>query len=102
MEVKTIYVVVRYPKRINVWDVKSSDFHIYSKQSSNLEVMRAYFREIKIKHSNEYFVHLMSREKAEKMANKWHDKYCKQEKETAEMKLDKQLDNIYAKYAFHL
>jgi hypothetical protein len=103
MENKKIYVVVKYPKKINPWEINGHLFHVYTKSTSNLEVMRAYFKEIKEKHSDNYYVHLVTREKAKEMKNTWREKYCVNEKPTLTLEeLDNRINNIYEKHAFYL
>ena len=103
MDNKKIYVVVRYPKKINPWELNGPLFHTYSKSTSNLEIMRAYFREIKEKHSDYHYVYLVTREKAKEMKKKWCEKYCTNEQPTLALEeLDNRLNSIYEKHAFYL
>ena len=65
--------------------------------------MRAYFREIKEKHSENYYVHLVTREKAKEMKKKWCEKYCTNEQPTLTLEeLDHHLNKIYENHAFYL
>lgn len=67
-----IWAVVRYPKKIR--NAESFDFVIYSKQSSNVLVMKDYFEEQKNRHGEACWVHLVSREKAARMKQLWFEK----------------------------
>ena len=72
----TIYAVVR----IDVTGETSYfDFHVYSKQTSNLEVIKAYAKEIK--HKYPYCrIFVMSREKANQLHHKFIQKFEEEEK----------------------
>ena len=65
----TIYALVRIE---NTDEPDFNSFHIYSKQTSNFEIMKAYAKEIKHKYPKDRVV-LMSRENAKKS----YDKYMK-------------------------
>lgn len=101
MEKKTIYAVVCYPKRINRFNVHYFDFRLYTKQTSNLEKMKAYFEEIKDKHGDWCHVHLVTREKAKELQKKWYDRYCSDAGSITLEELDRRLNNIYAKNAIY-
>ena len=101
MEKKTIYAVIRYPKQINRFSVKAFDFIVYTKQTSNLDKMKAYLKEIKGKYPEGYYIYLVSREKAKELHQKWIDRYCKDEPQISMEELDRRLNNIYAKNAFY-
>ena len=62
-----------------------------------------FFKEIKEKHSENYYVHLVTREKAKEMKKKWREKYCTNEQPTLTLEeLDHHLNKIYEKHAFYL
>jgi hypothetical protein len=66
-EKKTIYVVMRskrYPK-------ETFDIHTYSRQTSNLEVMKKYRDEIQGKYPN-WLVAVLPREQAKEIERKFH------------------------------
>lgn len=66
---QTIYTVVCYPKDIK--GARSFDFNIYSKQSSNYEKIKTYYKEIKSKHSSWAVVALVPRDTAKAMKRSW-------------------------------
>lgn len=61
-----IYAVVKYPKTFSPQH-GDGEVHVYSKQTSNKEIMIEYYKEIKAKYGDNYYVHLMSREEAKRM-----------------------------------
>lgn len=68
----TIYAVVTYPKT-NKTD-KCNGLHIYTKQTSNLAVMTAYYEEQAQRHEDRVTV-LVPRETAEQMRRTWRATY---------------------------
>lgn len=74
-EKKTIYAVIVYPK--NTKNATTSDFHIYSFQTSNKEKMGKFFREHKeALEPQGYCVHITTRENAKILKDKWYHKYA--------------------------
>ena len=71
-----IYVVVRTEKKMT----EPRDFYIYTKSSSNKEVMIAYAKEIQAKHPTRK-VYLMTREKAKEQRQKFYQWYKANEAE---------------------
>ena len=71
MTKQPIYAVVIYPKQITEY-TESFEFRIYTKQTSNTEIMKAYYEEQKARHGKHCRVHLVTRETAKKMHDKWH------------------------------
>ena len=65
----TIYAVATYLKHN---DGSCGAFHIYSKQTSNLEIMTAYYKEQSARHSEHRVVVLVPRETAKKMHDVWY------------------------------
>ena len=55
-------VVIKYKR--DFAEAESRDFHIFSKQSSNEEVMTAYYQEQQERHKKEWIVKLMTKEEA--------------------------------------
>lgn len=68
----TIYAVVRI--YVNGEEAEWNDVHVYSKQTSNLEVIKNYAKEIKQKYPNDR-VFVMSREKAHKVHHQFMKRY---------------------------
>jgi hypothetical protein len=64
--------------------------------------MRTYFKEMKERHGEYCYVHLVTREQAKEMSKKWYNKYCKEEPALALEDLDRRLDRIEEKHAFYL
>ena len=87
-----IYAVVR------IYDNKEDetlDCLVYSKQSSNKDVMKEYAREIAKKYQS-CKIYLVSREKARGMKNKCEE--INKQRENAKLaRLDKNLNEIYLK-----
>lgn len=67
-----IYAVVRYPKTFEGANVRQ--FNIYTKQTSNLAIMQAYYEEQKARHSDCNVV-LVSRETAKQMQTIWRNHF---------------------------
>ena len=63
---KTIYAVVSLATPCTEW----FDLRVYSKQTSNIEIMKAYREEIKRKHPS-CRVYLVSRERAKEIQNEF-------------------------------
>ena len=64
-----ILAVVRYPKTIRLFTLP--EFHIYSKTSSNREVMEEYYKHLATRLSDEFHVKLVTRTDAWRMAHEW-------------------------------
>lgn len=69
-----IYTVIKYPKKIVAGKTNIMDFIIYAKQTSNKKIMTAYYNEQVARHGETCYVHLVSREHAQEIKKKWHDK----------------------------
>ncbi len=78
MEKRVIYAVVKYPKQIQRNHL-GYEFHIYSAQSSNKQKMIEYYHEIKKRYPSNR-VHLVTRETAENMREKWREMVCEKDK----------------------
>lgn len=66
---KTIYAVVRYPAK---WTGNYFHFNLYTKQTSNLEIMNEYHKDIQSKFPEPHWrVVLVPRETAKKMQRIW-------------------------------
>lgn len=85
-EKKTIYVVVKVDANID-----HPHFHIYSKRTSNREVMLEYKKEI-MKKFPEYQVGLLSREKAKSEEKRFYEWFHKID-EARDRKLREQMRN---------
>lgn len=70
-----IYAVITYPKTLK--GRKEYNFHIYSKTSSNVEKMTAYYLEILGKHGKTDVVKLVSRDTAKAMEKTYYYAYHK-------------------------
>ena len=67
----TIYAVATY---VITDKNRCGSFHIYTKQTSNLEIMTAYYEEQKARHTDRITV-LVPRDTAEKMHTTWLNAY---------------------------
>ena len=65
----TIYAVATYLKHN---DGRCGAFHIYTKQTSNLDVMTEYYEEQAARHGDDRVVVLVPRETAKKMHDVWY------------------------------
>jgi len=83
----TIYALVRVE---NTNEPDFNSFHIYSKQTSNFEVMKAYAKEIKGKYPKDKVV-LMTRENAKKSYDKYMKVFHKYQELMAEIGYQKAL-----------
>ena len=68
-----IYAVIIYPKTLE--GRKEYSLHIYSKTSSNVEKMTAYYLEILGKHGKTDVVKLVSRDTAKAMKETYYNAY---------------------------
>ena len=89
-----IYVAVVVSKVM----LEHTNFHIYSKQSSNKEVMIAYAKELQAKHPHKKVL-LMTREKAKEQQKKFY--YWRKEQEQAKLdKCDRNLNKLLGRMVY--
>ena len=68
----TIYAVATYLKHD---DGRCGAFHIYTKQTSNLDIMTEYYEEQAARHGDDRVVVLVPRDTAEKMRHVWYSSH---------------------------
>ena len=85
---KTIYAVVTLATPCTEW----FDLRVYSKQTSNLEIMKAYKEEIKRKHPS-CRVHLVTRERAKEIQKEFRQ-HLRDVENRKLAELDRRLNNL--------
>ena len=88
-------VVIKYKR--DFAEAESRDFHIFSKQSSNEEVMTAYYQEQQERHKKEWIVKLMTKEEALTMKAQWKEAIKERERKKFAV-LDLRLKGLAVKY----
>jgi hypothetical protein len=69
MTYKQIYAVVRYPKTTK--NTYTFNCVLYTKQTSNLSIMEAYYQEQRTRHPNDVVI-LTTREAAQAIKSQWN------------------------------